>query len=460
MEHKPQLDRLFQQAANEGPHFTYAEMEGQFRTQLRAGKPGLSRLFTLKNGIIMLSIISFLAVLYALFIPTEQLALEEQDAVESHPVQRQHAKPTAEAPTEMRVEAIAVNDQQINRVVSVFPLDDSEEPETSTALLDDLDSADLVVSKPLAEQVEVYTPVGDTAYKLPVLTAEERKANEKRKAQLLKQLLKTDRKQYAFIPMGTFTHAGKSVSVQAFFMQTTEVTNLEYRVFLLDLLIQGKPNEFLKYRPDQEKWCNIDGTKNTYNEPLRKLYFSHPAYDEYPVNNISREGAEAYCKWLSEEAQKSGIKAKGDLQPVVRIPTNYEWMYAAYGGHTEQRSYPWNSDEIRNEKGNYLANHKPEQPESSSDEAVSAGTTTFALDGAMHTAQTGSYAPNDFGLYNMSGNVAEMVSYHSENNQPGTCGGGWLNGPALLKIAGEDLYKGKTEPHANIGFRVVFTYMQ
>ena len=106
--------------------------------------------------------------------------------------------------------------------------------------------------------------------------------------------------------------------------------------------------------------------------------------------------------------------------------------------------YPWEGKFLRNSKGCYLANFKPTD-------------STYFDDGAFFTAKVNSYNANDFGLFNMSGNVAEMVydDYPSKNS--GTAGGGWMSNAEEIKILGPDPYQGLTEAHPNVGFRVVMT---
>ena len=119
---------------------------------------------------------------------------------------------------------------------------------------------------------------------------------------MIKKLMKFDKKVYAYVPSGSTVLKGKKVSIQAFHIQTTEVSNLEYRTYLFDLLIQGRKEEFLKAKPDQMRWSKE--YPSAYVKPMEEHYFTHAAYDHYPVVAISREGAELYCRWLTEEANK------------------------------------------------------------------------------------------------------------------------------------------------------------
>jgi gliding motility-associated lipoprotein GldK len=78
------------------------------------------------------------------------------------------------------------------------------------------------------------------------------------------------------------------------------------------------------------------------------------------------------------------------------LPTEAQWEYAARGGRS-QVPYPWGGPYLRNKKGCLLANFKP-------------GRGNYPEDGGLYTVRADAYWPNDFGLYNMAGNVAEWTS--------------------------------------------------
>ena len=267
-------------------------------------------------------------------------------------------------------------------------------------------------------------------YVFPILNQEDREETIKQKTKMLKALAKKDKDFWAYIP-GKSDDGNKSKEVNPFYMQTTEVSNLEYRTFLFDLLMQDRKEEFLESKPDQNQWIYEFGESSA---PYTDHYFSHPAYNNYPVINISRKGAENYCKWLFDEIEKMDSRKSKIQFSKIRLPKKKEWEYAASAGGT-QFPYPWGGPYVRNSKntaGSVLGEHDV-------------------------TAPVASYIPNSFGLDCMSGNVAEMIIY--DDGTPGTKGGSWQSTSQELQINGNDRLIGITAPSTEIGFRPVFGFL-
>ncbi|MDR2475416.1 MAG: SUMF1/EgtB/PvdO family nonheme iron enzyme [Bacteroidales bacterium] len=145
--------------------------------------------------------------------------------------------------------------------------------------------------------------------------------------------------------------------------------------------------------PDTTCWVN--DFNNAYNEPYMRMYFSHPGYNDYPVVGVSWEQANAFCVWRTDFYERGMGKNARRLEP-FRLPTEVEWEYAARAGKSENK-YPWDGDGTIAAKGCSYANFKPERG-------------NYVKDEYLITARVASFAPNDYGLYDMAGNLAEWTS--------------------------------------------------
>ncbi len=167
---------------------------------------------------------------------------------------------------------------------------------------------------------------------------------------------------------------------------------------------KGKRNSFIfektvKVYPDTLVW--IRDFAFSYNEPMTRNYFWHPAFDDYPVVGVNWHMARAFCWWRTK-LYNTYKSAKEVNTEEFRLPTEYEWEYAARGGH-DLAPYPWGGYYTRNSKGCLLANFKP-------------GRGDYPDDGGQYTVKADAYFPNDFGLYNMAGNVAEWtITAYADN---------------------------------------------
>ena len=145
--------------------------------------------------------------------------------------------------------------------------------------------------------------------------------------------------------------------------------------------------------PDTTAWIN--DFDNAYNEPYTRLYFSHAGYNNYPVVGVSWEQANAFSNWRTDFLKRSLGKEGVYIEP-YRLPTEAEWEYAARAGNSES-SFPWDETLPYDERGCFYANFKPMEGD-------------FVRDGHVITSPVGTFKPNDFGLYDMAGNVSEWTS--------------------------------------------------
>ena len=130
----------------------------------------------------------------------------------------------------------------------------------------------------------------------------------------------------------------------------------------------------------------------SYNEPAMLNYFSHPSYGYFPVVGVTWEQAQAFCHWRNAQYQNV---SKMPRAQEYRLPTEAEWEYAARGGKLNS-AYPWGGPYIRDAKGCFMANFKPLRG-------------NYTEDGYFLPSSVGTYDPNDYGLYDMAGNVSEWI---------------------------------------------------
>ena len=135
-----------------------------------------------------------------------------------------------------------------------------------------------------------------------------------------------------------------------------------------------------------------------FNEPLTKEYFSHIAYDDYPVVGVTWAQAKAFCQWRTKQMNSFQEMVKNPGVMDYRLPSEVEWEYAARGGH-QMTLYPWGSYYTRNEQGSFVGNFKPMRGNYVSDSRTN-----------VTTMKVANYIPNSYGLYDMAGNVAEWTS--------------------------------------------------
>lgn len=219
--------------------------------------------------------------------------------------------------------------------------------------------------------------------------------------------------------------------------------------------------EVLNIYPDTTVW--VKDFNYSYNDPMHQDYFYHQSYGDYPVVGVTWDQANAFCNWRTKKKntyQKS--RKNGTLVPDFRLPTEAEWEYAARGG-LEFATYPWGSGSTTSDRGCFLANFKPVRG-------------NYAVDGALYTMEAKSYNPNDYGLYNMAGNVSEwtntaynLSSYYMastmnpnvedrKNKRKIIRGGSWKDVAYYLEVASRD-YEYADTARSFIGFRTVQNYI-
>ena len=146
--------------------------------------------------------------------------------------------------------------------------------------------------------------------------------------------------------------------------------------------------------PDTAVW--VKQFAYAYNEPMAQQYNWFAAFNDYPVVGVNWNQANAFCDWRSKLWRSERDRTRQYFEFKFQLPSESQWEWAARGGRNES-PYPWGGPYVVNKKGCYLANFKPQRG-------------NYAADGGLYTVKVNAYWPNDYGLYNMAGNVAEWTS--------------------------------------------------
>ncbi len=252
----------------------------------------------------------------------------------------------------------------------------------------------------------------------------------------------------------TYTYSSKTIEKtlgkvnDSLFASPYEVSNAEYQFFLTELKQSGNTRAILLAQIDSTKWSN----DLHFAGPMEEHYHQHPAFGNYPVVNITQEGARLYCEWLTNKYHADPKRMYKKV--VFRLPTEEEWEYAARGGKSSF-TYPWGGPALRNNKGCLMCNFSRIGDERlrRTDEGKVEVVANIPIENVansdefMLTAPVQSYWPNDFGLYNMSGNVSEMVQEKGISK-----GGGWKSLGYEVRIDQQATYNDQAQL-PTMGFR-------
>lgn len=287
----------------------------------------------------------------------------------------------------------------------------------------------------------------------------------------------------------------RKVTISDFYMDKTEVTNADYRKYitiLKDKLLELK-NMNLKEMPKikinnntinyyklkialeknlTEEFINDSipnmalfkrDFDNSMADTYVENYYNSNDYDNYPVVCVTYENAVNFAKWRSLYLNEFCVDNDKDTYPNFCLPSYTQWMYAANGGIEWCNVYSWGGMYVRDENGNLRQNFKTANGDYSDNGK-----------GIAFVSPVDAYEPNNFGLYDMGGNVKEWVndayslSYFSncvpfdpvcidENNPIKIVVGGNFHSPARELQIGNIDTEHKDNARGDLGFRCVMS---
>ncbi len=215
--------------------------------------------------------------------------------------------------------------------------------------------------------------------------------------------------------------------------------------------------------------CWIADFTYSYNEPMSTMYFWHASYDNYPVVGVNWKQANAFCIWRTNFLNDALAQQDLPLVQDYRLPIEAEWEFAARG-NLDNSMYPWGGVYLRNKLGCFVANFKPLRG-------------NYVDDGALATERVATFSANEYGLYDMAGNVAEWTinaydpsayvfsatlnpnyKYNAHPDDPPVMkrkvirGGSWKDVARYLQVSMRD-YEYQDTAKSYIGFRCVRSYL-
>jgi len=290
---------------------------------------------------------------------------------------------------------------------------------------------------------------------------------------LSKSFTNSLRMEFALIPSGTFTMGSKLtpkevhqrypggkegyyegetphqvVLSKPFYMGVHEVTVGQFRKFV------EAENYKTEAETDGQGGYGFDQATGKFDQNI-KYSWRNPGFaqdDNHPVVNVSWNDAMAFCRWLSRVEGRE-----------YRLPTEAEWEYSCRAGSASEFSFGDNGEQLVGFDN---------VADATLDRKFSFFPTLSSSDSALFTSRVGNFRSNEFGIFDMHGNVSEWCSDWYGEYPTGAVadpvgpstgslrlfrGGCWLSDPAFCRSA----YRFRNAPsyrNHNVGFRVALRY--
>lgn len=186
------------------------------------------------------------------------------------------------------------------------------------------------------------------------------------------------------------------------YVAKTEVTNEEYLEFT-QYIQRNHSDVYSSVLPNSIKWKSVPNKPKAYEE----YYFKHPAYKNFPVVNITNAQAVQFCEWktiqLNNQLDNMPIEKRDSVKAFnVRLPNRFEWRDAALGKLPTYSKYTWKGTRMRDENGLFQCRFRYTKGK------IKVGKKVIKASDDL-LSPVNAFAPNSIGIYNMCGNVSEIL---------------------------------------------------
>ncbi|MFY9307655.1 MAG: SUMF1/EgtB/PvdO family nonheme iron enzyme [Bacteroidia bacterium] len=296
------------------------------------------------------------------------------------------------------------------------------------------------------------------------VSKEKQKSYDIEKNKMIERLVNIDKGMYSSIEEGKISYRGEEVILDPFVLRNQTITNLEYKIFLSDLLQNGKTEDYEKAMVKSEVW-------NNYAHPtLAAMYFSNDRYNNFPVVNIGTDGALLFCKWLEAEVNKYFQQHKSKSKINIRLPFDSEWIFATKRGYVHFPDCEGYNTVYDKTEGivdaHYLkwtAQIKKRDKKSPNELDAPFGTNRYGMtekqvlqlfeqsENATSKLVSDSVYPFKIDVYNKVAHVSEII-YTQGTTSTTVIGSCWKSKKEYMQMLGE-FNKASASPY--VGFRIV-----